>query len=130
MHQKGEIMFIKSVSIPVADQDRALKFYTEKLGFTLKVDAPCPGMDQRWIELVKPGTEIELVLFTSPGFEAMIGKGMNLMYSTNDVQKTYDTLKAKGVEFLAPPQKEFWGVFAMMKDSEGNVFCIGQETEK
>lgn len=123
-------MFIKSVSIPVTDQDRALKFYTEKLGFALKVDTPCPGMNQRWIELVKPGTEIELVLFTSPGFEDMIGKGMNIMYSTDDVQGTYDTLKAKGVEFLAPPQKEFWGTFVMMKDSEGNIFCVGEETVK
>jgi predicted enzyme related to lactoylglutathione lyase len=120
-------MFIKSVSIPVANQDRALKFYTEKLGFTVKVDVPCPEMGQRWIELVKPGTEIELVLYTSPDFENMIGKGMNIMYATDDVQKTYDTLKSKGVEFLAPPQKEFWGTYVMMKDSEGNVFCVGQE---
>ena len=124
-------MFIKSISIPVANQDRALKFYTEKLGFTLKADVPCPAMNQRWIELVQPGTEIELLLFTSPGFEDMIGKGMNLMYATDNVQETYETLKAKGVEFLAPPQVEFWGTFVMMKDSEGNIFCVGQEsTEK
>ena len=122
-------MFIKGISIPVADQDRALKFYTEKLGFSLKVDVPCGETGQRWIELVLPGTEVELVLYTSPDFEGMIGKGMNVMYSTDDVQKTYETLKAKGVEFLAPPQTEFWGTYVMMKDSEGNVFCVGQEKE-
>lgn len=123
-------MFIKSISVPVADQDRALKFYTEKLGFTVKVDVPCPEMKQRWIELVQPEAEIELVLYTAPDFENMIGKNMNIMYSTDDVQKTYDQLKAKGVEFLAPPQKEFWGSFVMMKDSEGNLFCVGQESKE
>lgn len=53
-----------------------------------------------------------------------------LMYSTDDVQATYDALRSKGVEFLAPPAKEFWGTYVMMKDSEGNIFCIGQEAEK
>ena len=123
-------MFIKAVNVPVADQDRALKFYTEKLGFTVKADVPCPEFDQRWIELIHPSNSIELVLFTSPDFKDMIGKGMNILFETGDVQKTYDELKAKGVEFLAPPQKEFWGTFVMMKDSEGNTFCVGQPMEK
>jgi len=122
-------MFIKSVSIPVANQDRALKFYTEKLGFTVKVDVPCGETGQRWIELTLPNTEIELILYTSPDFKNMIGKGMNVMYSTDDVQKTYATLKAKGVEFLSPPQTETWGTYVMMKDSEGNTFYVAQEKE-
>ncbi len=123
-------MFIKSVSIPVADQDRALKFYTEKLGFQVQVDADCPEWGQRWIELTKPGSPIELVLFTQDEFKPLLGKQMNIMYSTDSVQKTYETLKAKGVEFVCAPKEESWGSYVLMKDSEGNIFCIGEENKK
>lgn len=122
-------MFIKSVSIPATDQARALKFYTEKLGFMLKLDVPCPTTGQRWIALTHPGSSVELVIYTGPDFKDMVGKGMNIMYSTDDVKKTYETLKAKGVEFLSEPQTESWGTYVMMKDSEGNTFCVGQENQ-
>lgn len=119
-------MFISSVTIPVNDQDRALKFYTEKLGFTVKLDIPCPELHQRWIELVHPGSSIELVLFTSEDFESMLGKNMNVMYTTHDIQKMYAELISKGVEILEPPKAEFWGSHMTMRDSEGNMFCISQ----
>ena len=125
-HEKTCAMKIKSVTIPIVDQDRALEFYTEKLGFTVKVDVPMPDTTVRWIELVKPGSELELVLFTHPDFKDMIGKNMNVLYEVDNVSKTYEELKAKGVEFLAEPKEEFWGSFVIMKDSEGNMFCVAQ----
>lgn len=120
-------MFINSVTVPVRDQERALEFYTTKLGFKVKVDVPCPEWPQRWIALVKPGTEMELVLFTGQDFEEMIGKNMNIMFATDDIDHTYNKLVADGVEVLAPPKREFWGSYITIKDSEGNLFCVAQD---
>ncbi len=60
---------VKIVSIPVRNQDVALKFYTEKLGFKVATDQPF-GPGQRWIELLIPGADTALALFTPPGHEA------------------------------------------------------------
>src|SRR3954464_15023826 len=71
---------IKFVSIPVADQNRALDFYTDKLGFTIITDQPFDEK-QRWIELRVPKAETRIVLFTSNGDEKRIGTMMNLAYT-------------------------------------------------
>jgi len=117
------ISSIKHVSIPVLDQERALKFYTEKLGFEILVDQDF-GEKQRWIELKLKNGLTKLVLFTAQGQEKLVGTMSNIIFYTEDVQKTYEELQNKGVEFTVPPSKESWGEYCMMKDSEGNVFCI------
>jgi len=115
---------IKFVSIPVADQNRALDFYTEKLGFTIITDQPFDEK-QRWIELRVPKAETRVVLFTADGDEKRIGTLMNMSYSCDDIQETYKGLKARGVEFEGPPQEQPWGTYAIFKDSEGNRFVVG-----
>ena len=95
---------IKFVSIPVADQNRALDFYTEKLGFTIITDQPFDEK-QRWIELRVPKAETRVVLFTPDGDEKRIGSFMNMSYACDDIDKTYEELKAKKVEFVAPLKK-------------------------
>lgn len=117
------IQHIKFVSIPVRDQNRALDFYTEKLGFTILTDKPFDGK-QRWIELRIPKAETRVVLFTPEGEEKRIGTFMNLSFATDDVKQTYEELKARGVEFEGPPQRQPWGTYAMFKDSEGNSFVL------
>ncbi len=112
---------IKFVSIPVADQNRALDFYTDKLGFTIITDQPFDEK-QRWIELRVPKAETRVVLFTPNGDEKRIGSFMNMSYACDDIDKTYAELKKRGVEFEGPPQKQPWGTYAMFKDSEGNRF--------
>src|SRR5687767_563600 len=114
---------IKFVSIPVADQNRALDFYTEKLGFTIITDQPFDDK-QRWIELRVPKAETRVVLFTAEGEEKRIGSMMPMAYACDDIDKTYEELKKRGVEFDGPPEKQPWGSYAMFKDSEGNKFVI------
>jgi predicted enzyme related to lactoylglutathione lyase len=114
---------IKFVSIPVADQNRALDFYTEKLGFTIITDQPFDEK-QRWIELRVPKAETRLVLFTAEGEEKRIGTMMNLAFACEDIAQTYEQLKARGVEFECPPEKQPWGSYAMFRDSEGNRFAV------
>src|SRR6185437_15082624 len=81
-HHHWEHVMIKGIkfaSIPVRDQDRALAFYTQKLGLRVITDSPFDGT-QRWIELGIPRPETKLVLFTAPGQEAMIGGFMNVTF--------------------------------------------------
>ena len=114
---------IKFVSIPVADQNRALDFYTEKLGFTIITDQPFDDK-QRWIELRVPKAETRVVLFTAEGEEKRIGTFMNLSYECDDIDETYKALRARGVEFDGEPQRQPWGTYAIFKDSEGNRFVL------
>ena len=114
---------IKFVSIPVEDQDRALDFYTEKLGFTIITDQPFDEK-QRWIELRVPKAETRVVLFTPDEDKGRIGTFMNMSYTCEDLQKTYEDLKKRGVEFENPPKKQPWGNYAIFKDSEGNRFVL------
>jgi predicted enzyme related to lactoylglutathione lyase len=114
---------VKFVSIPVADQNRALDFYTEKLGFTIITDQPFDEK-QRWIELRVPKAETRVVLFTAGGEEKRIGTFMNMSYECDDIDETYEALRKCGVEFEGPPQKESWGKCAVFKDSEGNRFIV------
>lgn len=113
---------VNFVSIPVADQDRALAFYTEKLGFEVLTDAPMG--EQRWIELQCGRAETRLVLFTPEGHADRIGSFFNGSLGTDDVRATHAELARRGVEFIKPPTKEHWGTFAIFKDSEGNQFVL------
>lgn len=114
---------VKFVSIPVTDQDRAVAFYTGKLGFRLLTDQPFSD-EQRWIELGIPGAETRVVLFrTDEGVKP--GSMMNMSLWTDDVEGTARELKAKGVEFVSDPKKEPWGTFAVFKDADGNSFVLG-----
>ena len=113
---------VKFVSVPVVDQDRALAFFTEKLGFRLTTDQPFDEK-QRWIELAIPGAETGIVLFSMPG-GIHPGGFMNLSLWTDDAEATAKTLKARGVTFVSEPKKESWGTSAIFKDSEGNSFVL------
>ena len=117
------ISHIKFVSVPVSDQNRALDFYTEKLGFTIITDQPFDEK-QRWIELRIPKAETRVVLFTPEGQEDRVGSFSPLVFACADVEKTYGELKARRA-FDGPPEKQPWGTFAKFKDSEGNSPCSG-----
>jgi catechol 2,3-dioxygenase-like lactoylglutathione lyase family enzyme len=117
------IQHVKHVTVAVKDQDRAVKFYTEKLGFEVVVDVPFSDT-QRWIELKIPGAETQVVLFTAPGEEYRIGKPSNVIFTSENIAQSYEELKRKGVEFLHPPKEEPWGTYTLFKDPDGNTFCI------
>jgi lactoylglutathione lyase len=115
---------VRFVSIPVTDQDRALDFYTHKLGFEVVTDQPF-GNGQRWIELRPPGSETLVVLFTPPGREGLIGTFQNVAFTSDDVEKAYMTLRDRGVEFVQPAQRADWGgMQAIFKDPDGNTFVL------
>jgi predicted enzyme related to lactoylglutathione lyase len=114
---------LKFAGIPTRDQDAALAFWTEKVGFRVATDQPM-GPGQRWIELSIPGGQTGIVLFTPEGHEDRIGSFFNGSFQCDDVDYTYRQMTAKGVEFTSPPKKESWGTSAIFKDPDGNSFVL------
>src|SRR5277367_4485518 len=114
---------IKFVGIPVKNQDASLKFYTEKLGFKVITDQPM-GEGQRWIELMIPGADTGLALFTPEGHEKRIGDFQSISFWCDDVFATSAILKQKGVTFFEEPKNEVWGSVAIFQDPDGNKFVL------
>jgi len=131
-------MKIKLSSVSIDDYDKALKFYTEMMGFTLKRDIPL-GNDARWITVVSPeepnGTE--LLLEPNASYPAMKALKESLMkdgipftaFEVNDVQKEYERMKKLGVEFTMEPTNMGTTTVAIINDTCGNLIQIYQVTE-
>ena len=117
------ITHVKFVGVPTRDQQRALKFYTERLGFEVSTDQPFDDR-QRWIELRIANSATRVVLFTPEGHEDRIGTFFNGSLACDDVEATYRQLRERGVEFVSAPQKQPWGTFALFKDPDGNQFVL------
>jgi predicted enzyme related to lactoylglutathione lyase len=120
------IKFIDFVSVPCADQKRALEFYTKKLGLTVFTDQPFDD-HQRWIELKLPNAQTKLVLFTADEHKDNVGRSTNFSLVVDNLEKTYGELRELGVEFVAPPTKQEWGSHAILIDSEGNKLLIKED---
>ena len=117
---------IKFVGIPVRNQDVSLKFYTETLGMKVATDQPF-NETQRWIELLIPGADTGVALFTPEGHEKRIGEFQSISFWCDDVFATAKTLKSKGVSFSTEPKNEPWGSIAVFKDPDGNQFALSSK---
>ena len=115
---------IKFISVPVKDQDKALAFYTELLGFKVKTDQEFIPGGQRWIELSIPGADTGLSLFTPEGHEKRIGEHQSISFWCDDVFATADAMKKNGVIFTKEPTTEPWGSVAVFKDADGNQLVL------
>jgi predicted enzyme related to lactoylglutathione lyase len=117
---------LKFVSIPTRDQDAALAFWTEKMGFRVATDQPM-GPGRRWIELTIPGAQTGVVLFTPDGQEDRIGTFFNGSFACDDVEYSYKLLSGRGVTFIEKPAKQPWGTFAKFTDPDGNIFVLSSQ---
>jgi catechol 2,3-dioxygenase-like lactoylglutathione lyase family enzyme len=118
------IKAMKFVGIPVTDQQKALEFYTTKLGFRVITDQPFND-EQRWIELGIGRSGTGIVLFTPPGQESRIGTFTGISFVADDVKATYKELAARGVRFTEEPKEADWGTSAIFADPDGNQFVLG-----
>jgi catechol 2,3-dioxygenase-like lactoylglutathione lyase family enzyme len=128
-------MKLTHVPIVVRDQDRAVAFYTEVLGFDKRADYQLPGKP-RWLTVGPKGQTLELILVQGEarvdlglGPEAGSG-GHHVAFTTTDCQGDYEALKARGVDFAVgsytKPIKQPWGTSATFKDPDGNLFALVQ----
>src|SRR5947207_15608379 len=104
---------IKFVGIPVHNQDVSLKFYTEALGLKIVTDQPFTD-GQRWIELLIPGAETGLALYTPEGHERRIGEFQSIPCWCDDVFVTSKVLTSKGGTFPPEPNNARWGSTAIL----------------
>lgn len=126
-------MQIKVTSIYVNDQDKALRFYTETLGFMKKTDVSNSGY--RWLTVVAPeqpdGVELQLALNHNPAAkawqQAMFAQGQPaIMFNTDDIDRDYERIKARGAEFTMPPTDVTASKIAQLNDTCGNLVQITQ----
>jgi predicted enzyme related to lactoylglutathione lyase len=126
-------MKIKLTSVYVDDQEKALRFYTEALGFALKADFSRGPF--RWLTVTSPedpgGPELQLALNDNPAaktyHQAMFQKGQPAaMFYTDDVKGDYERVKARGAEFTMPPTEVTGSTIAMLNDTCGNLIQITQ----
>ena len=120
------ITSVKSVGVYVSDQQRALDFYTNQLGFEKRRDDPM-GPNARWIEVAPTSADTVLVLFTPAGLESRIGTFAGIVLDCDDIQATYEELRGRGVEFTEAPSMQPWGMMmAQFRDIDGNGFVLVQ----
>ena len=128
INQRGHMKAIDRVStvtIAVANQDEALAWYTEKLGFEKKMDARTPRF--RWLT-VAPPQQVAVAFLLASWFPDLIGQNATWVLSTRDCQGGYEELKAKGVEFSQKPEPRPWGIEAIFTDLYGNKYALVQES--
>ena len=134
---------LSNAQVWVHDQDEALAFYTEELGWEVRADSTLPEMgDFRWLTVGPPGQEdVSIVLMAIPGppvmdeqtageVRSLMAKGFagGLFLTTDDVRGDYEELKGRGVEFTEAPEERPYGIDAGFRDPSGNSFRLTQVT--
>jgi predicted enzyme related to lactoylglutathione lyase len=126
-------MKIKVTTLYVDDQEKALHFYTDVLGFIKKTDFS--QGPYRWLTVASPeeqeGTELQLALNNNPAAkafqEAIFQQGQPaFMFFTDDIKSDFERIKAGGAEFTMPPTDVTASIIAMLKDTCGNLIQITQ----
>jgi catechol 2,3-dioxygenase-like lactoylglutathione lyase family enzyme len=132
---------LTNVQVWVHDQDEALAFYTDKLGMEVREDVTVPEMGNfRWLSVGVPGQpDVAVALMAIPGppvFEPetaekireVMARGVagGLFFATDDINSTYEELKARGVEFQQEPTEQPYGIDAGFRDPSGNQMRMAQ----
>ena len=126
-------MKVKLTSVYVDDQEKALRFYSDVLGFAKKTDVSQGPF--RWLTVASPeepeGTELQLALNDNPAAktyqQAMFQQGQPAaMFFTDDVKADYERIKARGAEFTMPPTEVTGSTIAMLNDTCGNLIQLTQ----
>jgi predicted enzyme related to lactoylglutathione lyase len=132
---------LSNTQLWVHDQDEALAFYTEKLGFEVRADVTLPELgDFRWLTVGPPNQpDISIVLMailgppivdaeTTEQIRTLMSKGFAgaIFLTTDDCQASYEELKSRGVEFTEAPEERPYGIDAGFRDPSGNSFRLTQ----
>lgn len=121
--ESAGIVGVSTIGIPVADQDRALAFYRDVLGFEVRVDAPLPQVGSRWIMLAPPGAAVSISLVTA-GEGVPAGVETGIRFEAVDAERAHESLRARGAE--VGEVLRWPGVPAMFAahDPDGNRFEV------
>ena len=132
---------LSNTQLWVHDQDEALAFYTEKLGFEVRSDVTLPELgDFRWLTVGPPNQpDVSIVLMailgpplvdaeTTEQIKTLMSKGFAgaIFLNTDDCQASYEELRSRGVEFTETPEERPYGIDAGFRDPSGNSFRLTQ----
>jgi catechol 2,3-dioxygenase-like lactoylglutathione lyase family enzyme len=109
------------ITVAVKDQDEALRWFTEKLGFVKRVDMPGPGI--RFLS-VSPKNQPELQVILASWFPDHVGRDPTAVLHTGDCRKTWEELRERGVEFTEEPEQKPFGLQAVFRDLYGNSYAL------
>jgi catechol 2,3-dioxygenase-like lactoylglutathione lyase family enzyme len=126
-------------TIYVIDQEEALEFYRDTLGFEVRTDMPMTE-DLRWVTVSPKGQpDLEIILMqiapgpafgaeTAEEMKALVGSGAFGIgvFETDDIHGDHERLSKQGVEFVSPPKEQFYGIEAIVRDNSGNWFSLTQ----
>ena len=119
---------VTHVPLLVKNQDEALKWFTEKLGFVVRSDLPFPGGEGRWLTIA-PSDQQDLEIVLQPpewglgddeSRKEVIGRTPGWVIATDDCRGDYELFQSRGVKFRSPPEDLPWGVSAVFEDLYGN----------
>jgi catechol 2,3-dioxygenase-like lactoylglutathione lyase family enzyme len=132
---------LSHTTIWVLDQDEALDFYTQKLGFEVHTDARMD--DFRWLTVCPPGQPDHQLILLEPGppmmddetaeqVRTLVAKGVlgPGVLNADDCRSTYTELSKRGVNFLSEPSERFYGIEATLRDNSGNWFSMTEPSEE
>lgn len=117
------IKHIATVAVYVEDQQKALEFWTEKVGFVVHRNESM-GPAGNWIEVGPEGAQSCLVIYPKtlmPNWEEL---KPSIVFACDNIQQTYERMAAAGVKFLEAPNRMAWGTYARFEDIDGNEFLL------
>lgn len=120
------ITHINIVTVYVSDQQRALNFWRDQVGFEVRENREFTP-DARWITVAPPGGETCIALWplaAVQGAKQELGGFSGIAFTTIDITQLYAKLTESGVKFTAPPKKEPWGTSAVFADPDGNLYNV------
>ena len=119
---------IYTADIYVNDLNGTIDFYVGKLGFEKRADEPVDEEGHRWVEVAPEGSETAVVLSHGFGYWSpdKVGGWCRLIFDVDDMSGTVEALKAKGVAFESEPEEAPYGIYAQVRDPDGNVFGLLQ----
>jgi predicted enzyme related to lactoylglutathione lyase len=124
---------VSKVIVPIADQEAALRFWSETIGFSVVRDDAYG--DERWIEVKPPGQDLLLVLSLRRANEPQREVSdelpdSDLFFDCTDIEQTYAELTARGVHFPSPPSRQPFGWWSLFEDTEGTRYALSQREEQ
>lgn len=114
---------IATVAVYVEDQQAAIRFWTEQVGFELRRNDPM-GPEAFWVEVAPAGAETCFVIYPRKMMANWQEQKAAVVFECTDFQATFEGMAGRGVNFLEEPQRMPWGTFVRFRDPDGNEFLL------
>lgn len=120
------ITHVAITGFTVSDQDAALDFWTDQVGFEKRSDHPY-GEGTRWLEVAPPGAATRVVLSPASAADPVRVSTVPVMgFESDDIRSTYEAMSSRGVTFTEPPVAQPWGTQSVFRDPDGHLFVLVQ----